>query len=392
MTSSLTSSQRQLIPAPGPTELEISNLHGNKNIAFSLGGLGGFNNYLAGSLVAAIEQGVEPEFMSCSSGGIMWTAEYIRTLDKNEFVNTAARIDHLRGLAQKAADSTDLLPPELKPLNQAILGLTGLPGIFEPAQAAKIRALFQCPSPELLANPYSMTAWANDMADRLMPAKTSRPTRPPQEYKEIAALLNTSKIGVAFNAFDPGTGEELLFINAVAARWLDVKKIRSGHSAGNARVKFYGINDVAVEAALRLFAYGFNWKVYDPNIKRQRVLVDGAYHRQMILSELHEFETIYSVRPLNQRFTDRMPSNQLETLDLQTELWFNGSYAAQVNAIDSMNKVIGANPGISMNGRPMHKVKVKPIEIKTSLGYFDYFIETMEVYEEGRREASHAFR
>ena len=44
---------------------------------------------------------------------------------------------------------------------------------------------------------------------------------------------------------------------------------------GNPKVKFRAINDTAVRAALHLFAYGFDCKVWDPVDGVERVQFDG---------------------------------------------------------------------------------------------------------------------
>ncbi len=123
------------------------------------------------------------------------------------------------------------------------------------------------------------------------------------------------------------------------------------------------------------------------------MLVDGAYHRQVILKELHEFELIFSVRPLNEKYKTTLPNNSLGSLTLQTEMWLNGSYDAQIGAINFMNSLIANNPDVplTVNGRPAHPVTVVPVEIKTTYGVFDYFIETLASYDDGKIQALQGF-
>ena len=148
-----------------------------------------------------------------------------------------------------------------------------------------------------------------------------------------------------------------------------------------------------MQAALRLFAYGFDWKVWDPVDQVERILVDGAYHRQVILKELHAFELIFAMRPVNDKDRNALPTNSLGSLSLQTEIGFNSSYDAQAGALGLVNSIIQNHPGVSIaiNGRSVHPVTVEPIEIKISTNFFDYFIETLETYDQGQTEALQGF-
>ena len=102
---------------------------GKNDVAFALGGLGGFNNYLGGFLASAIELKSRPSLISCTSGGIAWTAEYLRAINKS---NPAEGVEHLRSCAKKADQQSNPLGKEFRLLNDAILGLTGIPNIFRP--------------------------------------------------------------------------------------------------------------------------------------------------------------------------------------------------------------------------------------------------------------------
>ena len=242
-----------------------------------------------------------------------------------------------------------------------------------------------------------------------MPAASATPTRPDDWFEDCADLFNESKIGIVFNAFDPQDGKEFLFINEAAAPWLNIdsdadkeKPDYPGHfhQASNP-LKHWKINDTAIRAALQLFAYGFDWRVYDPDAQKERTLVNGAYHRQLILAELHQFEKIFAVRPLNEKYQSHLPTNYLDTQNLQTQMWLNGAVDAQMEAIELVNRLIKDNTTkngntadlgkggprrayLEINGRPVHKIKIVPVEIKTDYGFFDYFIETTPTYEKGR--------
>jgi hypothetical protein len=54
---------------------------GSNKVAFALGGLGGFNGHGVGFLQAARELGVKPAIITCTSGMIGWTAEWLDNQD-----------------------------------------------------------------------------------------------------------------------------------------------------------------------------------------------------------------------------------------------------------------------------------------------------------------------
>ena len=53
-------------------------------------------------------------------------------------------------------------------------------------------------------------------ANRFLPAQLYKPTRTAETLKELADTFNESHIGVVFNAYNPTTGEGVLFGNNAA--------------------------------------------------------------------------------------------------------------------------------------------------------------------------------
>ena len=60
------------------------------SIAFALGGLGGFNAHGVGFLKAALDKGIEPQLISCSSGQIYWTWRYLMQKTLSEIRSAAS--------------------------------------------------------------------------------------------------------------------------------------------------------------------------------------------------------------------------------------------------------------------------------------------------------------
>ena len=390
---------------PVPAEWPVSNNTSpndtgpnRRPIAFALGGLGGFNNHLGGALASATDRDVRPALISCSSGAVVWAGEYLKAIHTPGLTRDQ-RVASLRAAAEQAATRSNILPRDFRIANDAIIGLIGLPGLCRPLWPQYFLNLFWPPSLKTLTQRPSEVAWANTLANRLLPAAWAMPTRSSADITQLADTLNQANIapdqaiGVMFNAFDPNRGEELLFVNQAAAPWLDLSRPRVARDGTTPRIKYRAINDTAVQAALRLFAYGFDWKVWDPVDQVERILVDGAYHRQVILKELHAFELIFAMRPVNDKDRNALPTNSLGSLSLQTEIGFNSSYDAQAGALGLVNSIIQNHPGVSIaiNGRSVHPVTVEPIEIKISTNFFDYFIETLETYDQGQTEALQGF-
>ena len=54
-----------------------------ENVAFAMGGLAGNNAHGAGFLQAALDRGVKPMAISCTSGQILWVYRYLPGLCEN---------------------------------------------------------------------------------------------------------------------------------------------------------------------------------------------------------------------------------------------------------------------------------------------------------------------
>jgi hypothetical protein len=94
-----------------------------KTIGFALGGLAGNNAHGAGFLHGALQAGLEPSMISCTSGQIFWVYQYLlaRTGD-HDLVRRAfyKEIEELHRLCNINLDFTRV-------------ALLGRPGVFRPA-------------------------------------------------------------------------------------------------------------------------------------------------------------------------------------------------------------------------------------------------------------------
>jgi hypothetical protein len=410
--------------------------------AFALGGLGGNNAHSAGFLAAAQElqrqrrQGAHPDpdgdglvgavdveaaqrrarldilpelqFISCTSGTIASVVTYLKGEDVREATE--------RGIA--AVDAMNFSPRNAvadtwRPFG--IMFFTGVPGVFGPWVQAFARHLAERVTG--FVNPKSpyyggVPTTIDEFADLWLPARALVPERPPEFFDEAARVLadadHAHGVGVAFNSFDPKTGIEQLYVNAAGlAHIKNHYDENADYGRAHGHTMYQPVTPDAVRNALWLFYYGFPADKLGPDR-----YVDGAYARSIILNELTSTERIYAVKPVNDRWLGRLPQNQFEVSDMQTEFWMEASYREQYRLIETINdlqaagrlqdpvpapqsdgrgKIIGAaGQATKAADRRLERVKAKkyarldliPVEIAMQRGYFTYFVENREVFQD----------
>jgi hypothetical protein len=339
--------------------------------AFALAGLGGFNAHGAGFLAAATAWGIVPELVTATSGQILVLANWLRGAD-----------DLRASLISPARDGN--------PIAQLQTILFGYPGVFKPAYREALARFASLPN--FKESPIDI------FADLFLPAQQYVSDRPQKYFQAVADTLNKSAIGVLFNSYDLARGKGVLYGNDIARKLMPpTKAIRNTHAAranqaprdhdlryasdATAETKILPINAEAVRSALWLSLYGFQ------NIPNGRM--DGAYHRSCIVSELHGYDRIFVARPLaNAWIGGALPTNWFEVQDWQCEMWFSVGYKAEVDALRRINDLI--EEGVIADSR-YKKVELVEIEPETPAGYFNYFVERDEVYDEAFRLSEKKF-
>jgi hypothetical protein len=334
-------------------------------LAFALAGLGGFNAHGAGFLQAARDNEIEPDLVTATSGQIVVLAAYLKGAK-----------DLKKGLIDKALEDN--------PLAQLQIALLGYPGVFEPAVAAAVA--------RILTPPY-FGMGIDFFTNRFLPAQLYKPTRTAETIKELADTFNKSHIGVLFNAYNPTTGEGVLFGNDAARERMKTEtsiSILSDQKSRDPRIAkpsgrektILAITPRAIESALWLSLCGF---ADIPN--RQ---MDGAYHRSCIVSELHNFDRVIVCRPLANGWSgDTWPKSYFDVQDWNTEMWFSVGYKAEVDAMKRINSLVDSG---AINDPSYKLVDIHEVEPTTPAGYFNYFIERDSVFEDARNKADALFR
>jgi hypothetical protein len=338
-------------------------------IAFALAGLAGFNDHGAGFLAAATKWGLEPELVSATSGQILVLADWLAGRDPR----------------------THLMPPSRMPapLAQLQTAIVGYPGVFRPAYGEALARLTLVPN--LQQGPI------NAFADLFLPAQQYVPERTDADFQDVAKTLNASPIGVIFNSYDPEQGTGLLYGNDAARKILPPKKALPNMHAAKLRQsphkhdmryvsdvtdekEIHPITVEAVKSALWLSLYGFR------NMPAGRM--DGAYYRSCIVSELHEFDRVFVARPLANGWHGKAPTNWFEVQDWNCEMWFSVGYKAEVAGLLRINDLIDDK---IITDKKFKKVELIEIEPETPAGYFHFFVERNDVYEEALRLAEERF-
>ncbi|MEI7607763.1 MAG: hypothetical protein WCJ64_10305 [Rhodospirillaceae bacterium] len=337
-----------------------------KVVAFALGGLGGSNSHGVGFLAAALEAKVKPALISCTSGQIHWVAAFLG--EKN-----------LKEMLQKQIKEMPRLPPPFAELSGVPLAIKGMQGVFKPAYLQ-----------QMIENMVKPPLSKEELMNRLFPAQTMIPTRDPGWFKEISDTFNKSEVAIFFNSVNPSTGVEYVHMNDKAHEFMakgyreigdDQMANRISQKDANIIFKTRQLRPITpeyVEAALWLMQYGFVKKFHGEH------LLDGAYRRQMIVRELTGSDTIFIVRPQSYHWQGDLPKNYFEMEDFKIEMLFNGSYGGEVSTIRLMNYLhkVGA-----LNHKTFKPTELIEIEISVNRGFFDYFFESEDVYEESRRRS-----
>lgn len=356
--------------------------------ALALSGVAGSNGHVGGFLAALQEHarrhgsstGIPQELkmITCTSGAITLTARFLQGKDlREEFMAFIESVDRVTRLPRESwAD----------PLRQAlVLNVTGLPGIFGPSWQALARdardALVKMWSTEEVSWPTPQ-----NLVNAALPAGWLMPQRTAQSFEPVATAFNAATIGIAFNSFDIFTGYENLYVNEPGMELIARHHDRNA-SYGNERkhTVYSRITPEAVANALWLLYYGFD---------RPGQLVDGCYARSIIMNELTFASRIFAVKPVNDHWLGAPPKNYFDVRDLETDLWMSTSYRQQRYQIELVNQLIQdgrihpPRAGLPQVRRKHdHVIDIVPVEIKTRPGYFKYFVESPETFDDARSES-----
>ncbi|QQS01399.1 MAG: hypothetical protein IPK37_02705 [Austwickia sp.] len=341
---------------------------GQRRIALALGGLAGSNAFGAGVLEAAYDLGVRPHLISATSGQIGWVHAYL------------ARAAGGRPLREVLVETIKQVEKTgLRDIDATILAVAGVRGAFRPAW-------FELPK-DLLDN--WATTWQRlssasrphpsviEALARLAPARLLVPEFPPEFFAGIAQAFAGSDVPVLFNSYSPAEGTEHVHLNPAARRVLEEARAGAGAYAPGTpsghrdNTIYQDVTAESVRAGLWLYEYGFT----DSN-----AYVDGAYYRQMMLSELWPATDIVAVRPLANAWAGALPRSYVGVQDLKTQVYFDGAYDAERSQIQLVNTLVEAG---ELPPDRYHPIAFHEVQLAERRGFLDYVFEDEEVFDMG---------
>lgn len=326
-------------PLVGGIPVDLS----DTRIGFALGGMGGANAHGVAFLSAARHIGLQPRVISCTSGMIHWVTEYLR--GKSLADEMKAYIEQLR-----------VFPSQFNHLNLLRLMMKGLPTVFEPNHSKLMARFIQS-----IGRPDVRPE------DILFPADVLRPTKPRSYFEDMAQVLNESPVGILLNTFNPILGIEYVHHNEAAR-----DTVAYWERNGAPFTQYRPITPEMLRAALWLLNYGLE-ETFDGE-----TLIDGVYHRQIILRELMDCDTVFIGRPLSVDWGDHVPRNAVEMETFKTKMLFSSSYYGELNFIFSHNQSVAAGRVI---GELSHEVELQEVAIEKNIDFLGFFLENEDVYD-----------
>jgi hypothetical protein len=348
----------------------------DKKVAFALGGLAGNNAHGAGFLQAALDERIEPVMISCTSGQLLWLHRYLGLREGN---GPNLR-DQLRGDIEKTQ------PFRNRNLDLATLGTLGVNGVYRPAYMEVLSDTFRN-ALDILKNTIEKNGnvFLAREALQWIPCRVLVPDFSDEFFESISTAFLKSKIGIVFNSYSPSDGHEYVYLNDPARDLLQSKRFDPGrrNPVYKDRTTYQEITPQAVRDGLWLYQYGFDQK--------ENTFLDGAYFREIILSELTHADTIYVARPVSFHWTGHLPTSYPELEDLKTKVGFNGSYSGERYQIQLINKLLDDGAFSGEKQMKYHKIDLIEIEIKRQRGFFDYVFEQMDVFDDAFKKSLQEF-
>lgn len=341
------------------------------DVAFAVGGLGGNNCHGAGFLQAALDTGVKPRLISFTSGQVLWVFRYLAAMA------TVPSGDILR---QRLAKDIEAIESFHQPdFDLLFLGLFGKRGAIRPARHEVLLDLIKNLTrsfERMVENPRQIFFTKEFMST--LPARQMVMDFPDEFFQTMSDAFNRcSDIGLAFNSFDPSQGMEIVHLNDRAKTILGIEA--GDRSSYRTRTLYKDIKPQYVRDALWIYQYGFE----------DNSMLDGAFYRQIILSEVAPARTIFVARPINYKWLGSMPNCMVEVEDMKLEMSFNGSYQGERDKLMLVNKLIADG---SLAGTKYHEIDLHEIEPDTQESFFDYIFEDIDVFDRAREKAKSAFK
>lgn len=323
--------------------------------AIALGGLAGNNAHGAGFLEALRRSGKRPQMVTCTSGQILHVAKWLQGVDIQDFFQESMQqtqpfgswLDANLIYKQLSADSQVIRPStnEFAFDVMATLGRSWSRAWRDPKGFSFFREFYN-----------------------VMPARSLVPAFPGDFYSGIADALNGSEIGIAFNAYNFEEGCETVYMNEAALK-LTGKTL--GVHERKSWIDYQPITAATAEQALYLYQYGF---------KNSTQTVDGAYARDVVLSEIpsenNEIDRIAAVRPQPDNWLGGPPLSNVDLQSLQTQVAFNATYIGERERIRLMNRLSGRFKDEART----RQIAILELPLAEARTWWDYVVESEQIF------------
>jgi len=353
------------------------------DVAFAVGGLAGNNAFGAGFLQAALDADIQPHLISCTSGQLLWVYRYLVARRRR-----APREEVLREQLQD--DIRALSPTGVEPIDSLWLGIKGKRDEFRPTlvelpmtMMANWATAMTRITTKGIADWHTLFSCYRELAT-VLPAQSLTPLFPQAFFRDVSEEFNsTTDIGIVFNSYDVSDGGERVYLNERARDLLGVSFGESNRY--RPRSTYYRIIDDSVRESLWIFEYG-------PPTKGGNRL-DGAYYREVMLSELAPARTIYVARPINSKWEQPLPTSWSRLQCLKTAVNFNGAYSAERDKILLVNRLMKMpRIGDALKNEGFHEIQLIEFEIENDPDFFDYAHESLEVFRDAYNKACFVFK
>ncbi|MGZ4161496.1 MAG: hypothetical protein ACXVNF_11995, partial [Neobacillus sp.] len=306
----------------------------------------------AGALQTLRKEVVKPDLISATSGAIL-SAYYFLQKDPNAIEK------HYEEYFRSEENG---IPTFFKFMQYAYLGI---PNKFSP-NYLNIFERLRDNWPFL-----KLEEWINFC----FPNKIYKSEFPQQFFDDIANFFSTNdEVGIIMNAYNVNNDQAVLYVNERALNTVELTK------RGNFEVK--PITPDGVRACLQLLQYGDFKGEYD-----------GAYQYNPVLFPLVVADEIIlvTVAPLGKSLDPI--DNFFDIEDFKLKMLFKNALFAELNDISRINKLIGhGNKLVRPESENKPYKEYKPIKVQTiqptiHRGFFEYFVETREFYQNGVSQA-----
>ncbi|MDA8229972.1 MAG: hypothetical protein M0006_01390 [Magnetospirillum sp.] len=344
---------------------------GHPVIGFALGGLAGNNAHGAGFLQAALDEGVTPDLISCTSGQILWVYRYL-----------LARSQHSPTLEERLrTDIRETRPFRQLGADMMMMATQGKPGVFRLAGyeiAMDVAKNMLATAADMMANWREHGSFEEYL--NWLPARTLVPLFPDKFFSSISDAFNAADLPILFNSYDPHQGIEFVHLNEAAKKTLGIAP--GTRKSYRDRTIYRDVSPNYIRDGLWIYQYGFEGRFN---------AIDGAYYRQILLSELSGADIIFVARPINYKWQGELPKSYAALEDMKTEIAFNGSYEGERDKIVLINKLMKEGVLKDRDGKAFHHIELVEVEMTGQRSFFDYIFESGEVFDHARATTLHKF-